>query len=297
MEYAHPEMLMTTDQVEAVLHDTEHYRIIEADENPLLYSAGHIPGAVQVDWLTNFWHPVRREFIEPEEFARLCSRLGITPETTVIFYGDQSNWWACHALWVFNYFGHSKCCIMDGGRSKWFNERKPVSWDVPTYPETNYPVPTIVSSIRAYRDDVLRHIERRGKLVDVRSRSEFDGVVTHNPDFPQESALRAGHIPGAINVPWNMAVRENGTFKTADELYRIYCNEGRLSPDDDVIVYCRIGERSSHTWFVLRYLLGFRSVRNYDGSWTEWGNLVGVPIERSSVSSTPAEPVMHTAES
>ncbi|MCX7930518.1 MAG: sulfurtransferase [Chlorobi bacterium] len=297
MEYAHPDVLLTTDQVEALLHDTENYRIVEANENPLLYAAGHIPGAVQVDWLTNFLHPVRRDLMSPEEFARLCSKLGIGPETTVIFYGDQSNWWACHALWIFSYFGHAKCCLMDGGRGKWFNERKPVSWDVPVYPETHYPVPTVVPNIRAYRDDVLRHIERGGKLVDVRSQLEYDGIVTHNPDFPAEAAMRAGHIPGAINVPWNTAVTEQGTFKSADELAQIYCREGKLHPEEEVIVYCRIGERSSHTWFALTYLLGFRSVRNYDGSWTEWGNMVGVPIERNTARATMPETPMHTEAS
>jgi thiosulfate/3-mercaptopyruvate sulfurtransferase len=283
MEYAHPNALISTDEILPLLETPERVRIIEADENPLLYSAGHIPGAVQVDWITNFQHPVKRDLIEPKDFARLCSRLGITPEMTVIFYGDQSNWWACHAFWVFTYFGHQHCRILDGGRTKWFAERKPISWDVPTYPETEYPVPEVNTKVRAFRDDVLKHIELNKPLVDVRSPAEYDGIVTHSPDYPTEAALRAGHIPGAMNVPWSMAVRENGTFKDADQLHQIYCVERKLSQQDDVITYCRIGERSSHTWFVLKYLLGFESVRNYDGSWTEWGNMVGMPIERSKL--------------
>lgn len=275
------DVLLSTEDVLSLLDDTDRYRIVEADENPLLYSAGHIPGAVQVDWMTNFLDPVIRDLITPSSFARLCSNLGITPETMVIFYGDQSNWWACHALWVFHYFGHTRCCIMDGGRAKWLNERKPISWDVPSYTPTEYPVPTVNKTIRAWRDDVLDHIRQGKKLVDVRSKAEYDGLMTHPADYPTEAAMRAGHIPGAVNIPWGTAVRSDGTFKPADELRQIYCTEGGLDPSDDIIVYCRIGERSSHTWFVLRFLLGFRTVRNYDGSWTEWGNSVGVPIERT----------------
>lgn len=281
MDYANPAVLVSTEQVQMFLSDTEHYRIIEADENPLLYSAGHIPNAVQVDWMTNFLHPVRRDLIEPEDFARLCSRIGITPETTVVFYGDQSNWWACHAYWVFTYFGHTKCCILNGGRAKWFNERRAVSWDVPTFPETRYPTPKVNHRVRALRDEVIAHVAKNGKLVDVRSKVEYDGIVTHSPDYPAEAALRAGHIPGAINIPWHSAVADDNTFKSADELHRIYCIERGLKQEEEIIVYCRIGERSSHSWFVLTYLLGFSSVRNYDGSWCEWGNMVGVPIERS----------------
>ncbi len=294
MDYVYPDVLVTTDEVIALLDETDRFRIVEADENPLLYSAGHIPGAVQVDWITNFLHPLRRDLISPEDFAQLCSRLGISPDTTVIFYGDQSNWWACHAFWVFTYFGHKHCRIMDGGRAKWFSERKPVAWNVPDYERTEYPVPTINAAIRAFRDDVMAHIKCGKPLVDVRSRAEYDGVITHSPDYPNEAAFRAGHIPGAVNVPWSMAVRENSTFKSADELHQLYCIEQKLSPDDDVIVYCRIGERSSHTWFVLSYLLGFKHVRNYDGSWTEWGNMVGVPIERSVGVTQSVSQAMHT---
>ncbi|MCS6999452.1 MAG: sulfurtransferase [Candidatus Kapabacteria bacterium] len=282
MKYAHPDRVVTTDFVQSIMHDTDNYRIIEADENPLLYAAGHIPNAAQIDWFAHLLHPVWRDLVAPEDFAKLCIQLGITPETTVIFYGDQSNWWACHAFWVFTYFGHKKCCIMDGGRAKWFNERRPIAWEVPQFSPTSYPVPKVNHSIRALRDDVLAHVARGGKLIDVRSKPEYDGFITHSPDYPKEAALRAGHIPGAINMPWSTAVNQHGTFKSADELYQLYCDKGGLNPEDEVIVYCRIGERSSHTWFVLTYLLGFRSVRNYDGSWTEWGNMIGVPIERST---------------
>jgi len=279
--YAYPDAIVSTDDVVEIIGDTEHYRIIEADENPLLYAAGHIPGAVQVDWITNFLHPVMRDLITPTDFARLCSALGITPDMTVIFYGDQSNWWACHALWVFNYFGHTHCRIMDGGRTKWFNEGKPISWEVPTYPQTDYPTPSFNGAIRAYRDDVIAHIKRGGKIIDVRSKAEYDGLITHPADYPTEAAIRAGHIPGAVNIPWSTAVSSDGTFKTAKELEKIYCADTGFNTNDDIIVYCRIGERSSHTWFVLTYLLGFKNVRNYDGSWTEWGNSVAVPIERT----------------
>jgi thiosulfate/3-mercaptopyruvate sulfurtransferase len=209
------------------------------------------------------------------------SEKGITPETTVVFYGDKNNWWATYALWVFRLFGHDNVKIMDGGRVKWEAEGREMTQEVPSFERTDYPVPERDDSkIRAFRQDVDRHLDARGPLVDVRSPGEYSGELLHMPDYPQEGALRGGHIPGAVNVPWARAVREDATFKSADELRDIYEGEASLNAGDDVIAYCRIGERSSHTWFVLTYLLGYDQVRNYDGSWTEWGNLVRAPIER-----------------
>ncbi len=278
--YAHPEVLVTTEWVAQHLDDP-NVRIVESNEDPLVYPSGHIPGAVEIDWVRDLNHPVIRDYINKEAFEELMSRLGITPETTVVFYGDKNNWWATYAFWVFQLFGHTNAKIMDGGRQKWIEEGRPLTREVPKYPRTEYKAKERNDAlIRAFRDDVLKHIEARKPLVDVRSPEEYRGERLHMPGYPNEGALRGGHIPGAVNIPWSRAVNEDGTFKSAEELRRIYLEEAGLKPDDDVIVYCRIGERSSHTWFVLKYLLGFDKVRNYDGSWTEWGNLVGVPIER-----------------
>ncbi len=279
--YAHPEVLVSTDWVASHLHDPT-VRIIESNEDPLLYTSGHIPGAVEVDWTTDLNDPVRRDYLTREGFEALMSRLGVTPETTLVFYGDKNNWWATYAFWVFQLFGHRKARIMDGGRLKWELEKRPLTREKPSYPPTNYRAPERDdATIRAFRDQVLAHVQARKPLVDVRSPAEYSGERLHMPDYPNEGALRGGHIPGAVNVPWSRAINpEDGTFKPADELRAIYEGEQGLRPNDDVIVYCRIGERSSHTWFVLTYLLGYERVRNYDGSWTEWGNLVNVPIER-----------------
>jgi len=280
--YVHPDVLVSTEWVAEHLNDP-NVRIIESNEDPLVYPSGHIPGAVEVDWVRDLNHPVIRDYITKEQFEALMSRLGITPETTVVFYGDKNNWWACYAFWVFQLFGHKNAKIMDGGRQKWLLEGRPLTKEVPQYPPTTYRITweTNPKAIRAFRDDVLEHIRAGKPLVDVRSPEEYRGERLHMPGYPNEGALRGGHIPGAVNIPWSRAVNpEDGTFKPADELRKIYLEEAGLKPDEDVIVYCRIGERSSHTWFVLTYLLGFEKVRNYDGSWTEWGNLVGVPIER-----------------
>ncbi len=279
--YAHPEVLVSTDWLARNLN-TPGIRIVESNEDVLLYSSGHIPGAVHVDWTADLNDPVRRDYIGKEAFETLLSRIGVTPETTVVFYGDKSNWWACYAFWIFQLFGHTNARIMDGGRLKWEKERRPLSREVPTYPHTSYRAQERNDApIRAFRNDVLAHQEARRPLVDVRSPEEFSGQRLHMPNYPNEGALRGGHIPGARNVPWSRAANpEDGTFKNAAELRKIYLEELGLRPGDDVIAYCRIGERSSHTWFVLTYLLGFERVRNYDGSWTEWGNLVGVPVER-----------------
>jgi thiosulfate/3-mercaptopyruvate sulfurtransferase len=279
--YANPDVLVSTQWVADHLNDPA-VRIVESDEDPLLYAAGHIPGAVQVDWARDLNDPLRRDYLDRERFEQLMSRLGIANDTTVVFYGDKNNWWATYAYWVFQLFGHTKAKIMDGGRLKWEREGRPMTREVPSYPPTQYrALERDDTRIRAFRDQVMKHIEARLPLVDVRSPQEYTGERLHMPEYPNEGALRGGHIPGAKNVPWARAVNpEDGTFKPAEELRKIYIEEQGLKPDDDVIVYCRIGERSSHTWFVLTHLLGFRRVRNYDGSWTEWGNLVGAPIER-----------------
>jgi thiosulfate/3-mercaptopyruvate sulfurtransferase len=279
--YVHPEVLVSTNWVAAHLDDPG-VRIVESNEDPLLYAAGHLPGAVEVDWARDLNHPLRRDYLEPEAFSALLGRLGITPETTVVFYGDKHNWWATYAYWVFQLFGHRKARVMDGGRLAWEREGRPLTREVPTHPATTYPaVRRDDRQIRAFRDEVFRHVDRQGRLVDVRSPQEYSGERMHMPEYPNEGALRGGHIPGAVNVPWARAIDpERGTFRNAEELLAIYRGEQGLDPEQETIVYCRIGERSSHTWFVLTYLLGFPNVRNYDGSWTEWGNLVGAPIEK-----------------
>ncbi len=279
--YSRPEVLVSTDWVAEHLHDPG-VRIVESNEDPLVYPSGHLPGAVEVDWTRDLNDQVRRDYLGREGFARLASRIGITAETTVVLYGDKNNWWASYAYWVFQLFGHTNAKLMDGGRLKWQNENRQLTREVPSVAATDFAAPARDdSAIRAFRDEVLAHVKAGGQLVDVRSPGEYSGDLLHMPDYPNEGALRGGHIPGARSVPWARAVNpEDGTFKTAGELRAIYEGEKGLSAADDVIVYCRIGERSSHTWFVLSRLLGYQAVRNYDGSWTEWGNLVGVPIEK-----------------
>jgi thiosulfate/3-mercaptopyruvate sulfurtransferase len=279
--YAVPEALVSTEWV--ALHlDDPNVRIVESNEDPLLYSSGHLPGAVEVDWTRDLNDPVTRDYLQKEGFDALASKLGLDQDTMVVFYGDKNNWWATYALWIFQLFGFNNAVVMDGGRIKWEKEGRPLTREVPNITPTAFDAPIRDDSkIRAFRDHVLTHVNSHGKLIDVRSLPEFTGERLHMPDYPNEGALRGGHIPGAKNVPWSKAVNpEDGTFKTADELRALYEGEANLSPNDDVVVYCRIGERSSHTWFVLSYLLGYPNVRNYDGSWTEWGNLVGAPIEK-----------------
>lgn len=281
--YVYSDVLVSTDWVAENLNNTGAVRLIESNEDVLLYATGHIPNAVHIDWVADLNDAVRRDYLDESQFAGLMSRNGIDNDTTVVFYGDKNNWWACYAFWVFKLFGHPNCRIMDGGRKKWIEEGRELTKAVPEFAATEYhPMSRADYKIRAFRDQVLVHIANGQPLVDVRSPQEFSGELLHMPGSPQEGALRGGHIKGAVSVPWSRAVAEDGTFKTADELRAIYEAEQGLSPDKSVVAYCRIGERSSHTWFVLTYLLGYPNVRNYDGSWTEWGNLVGVPIENPS---------------
>jgi thiosulfate/3-mercaptopyruvate sulfurtransferase len=279
--YAHPEVLVSTDWAAQHLNDP-NVRLVESNEDVLLYPSGHIPGAVQVDWTADLNDPVRRDYITRRGFEALMSKIGATRDTTVVFYGDKNNWWACYAFWVFQLFGHDKARIMDGGRVKWEKEGRPMTRDVPKIAPTTYQAPERDDApVRAFRDEVLRHLQAGGQLVDVRSPEEYAGTRLHMPDYPNEGALRGGHIPTAKSIPWAKAINpDNGTFKTADELKALYVETNKLNPDKATIAYCRIGERSSHTWFALKYLLGFSNIRNYDGSWTEWGNSVGLPIER-----------------
>jgi thiosulfate/3-mercaptopyruvate sulfurtransferase len=283
--YVHPEVLVSTDWVAENLSDTMNVRLVESNEDVLLYSTGHIRNAVHIDWVVDLNDSIRRDYLDEASFAALMARHGITNDMTVVFYGDKNNWWACYAFWVFKLFGHENCRVMDGGRKKWIDEGREMVRERPFFSETTYkPTARTDYKIRAFRDQVLNHVNAAQPLVDVRSPQEYSGELLHMPGSPQEGALRGGHIRGAVNVPWSRAVAEDGTFKPADHLRAIYEEEQGLNPDQNVIAYCRIGERSSHTWFVLTYLLGYPNVRNYDGSWTEWGNLVGVPIENPSKS-------------
>jgi len=278
--YVHPDVLVSTEWVANNLNNPQ-IRLVESNEDILLYGQGHIPGAVHIDWQGDLNDRLRRDYLDRKAFGELLSKHGIGNDTTVVFYGDKNNWWATYTFWVFQLFGHSNAKIMDGGRAKWLAESRPVTKDVPSYPATNYVAKERTDyKYRAFRDQVNQHSQAGQPLIDVRSAKEYSGELLHMEAYPNEGALRGGHIPGAKNVPWATAANPDGTFKSADELKAIYEGNAGLNADDNVITYCRIGERSSHTWFVLHYLLGYPSVRNYDGSWTEWGNLVGAPIEK-----------------
>ncbi|EOM75408.1 thiosulfate sulfurtransferase [Rhodococcus rhodnii LMG 5362] len=273
-EYAHPERLVSTEWLSAHL-GTPGLKVVESDEDVLLYDVGHIPGAVKIDWHVDLNDPVTRDYIDGEQFAALMDRKGIRRDDTVVVYGDKSNWWAAYALWVFTLFGHEDVRLLDGGRDAWIAENRDTAFDVPETTTSGYPVVTRDdAAIRAFKEDVLGHLGK-GPLVDVRSPQEYTGERTHMPDYPEEGALRGGHIPSAVSIPWAKAAAPDSRFKSRADLDEVY---GGLDADDDVVAYCRIGERSSHTWFVLTHLLGFPNVRNYDGSWTEWGNAVRVPI-------------------
>jgi thiosulfate/3-mercaptopyruvate sulfurtransferase len=278
-EYAHPEVLVSTDWVADHLHDPS-VRVVESDEDILLYDVGHIPGAIKVDWQNELQNQVIRDYVDKDAFGKLVGSKGIGNDHTIVFYGDRNNWWACYALWVFKMYGHQDCRIMNGGRQKWIDEGRELTTERPTHAATTYTASGPDLSIRAFREEVMSHARARKPLIDVRSPGEYSGELTHMADYPQEGALRGGHVPGAANIPWGQAVGPDGTFKSAGELRELYEGKAGLKSGDDVIAYCRIGERSSHTWFVLTYLLGYPKVRNYDGSWTEWGNMVGVPIEK-----------------
>jgi len=276
-DYAHPERLVSTDWIAEHLNEPG-LKIVESDEDVLLYDSGHIRGAVKVDWHTELNDTVTRDYVDGEGFAKLMSAKGISRQDTVVIYGDKSNWWAAYALWVFTLFGHPDVRLMNGGRNLWQAEGREITRDKPDITPSDYPVvQRSDEAIRAFKDDVLTHLGEN-PLIDVRSVPEYTGERTHMPDYPEEGALRGGHIPTAASVPWAKAAADDGRFKTRPELETVYQDEAGLTPGDDVIAYCRIGERSSHTWFVLTHLLGYEHVRNYDGSWTEWGNAVRVPI-------------------
>lgn len=279
-EYAHPEKLVSTAWLAEHL-DTPGLVVVESDEDVLLYETGHIPGAVKVDWHTELNDATVRDYVDGEGFAQLLSAKGISREDTVVIYGDKNNWWAAYALWVFTLFGHEDVRLLDGGRDKWIAEGRDLTTDKPARTATDYPViERDDATIRAFRDDIVPHFGN--PLIDVRSAEEYSGERTHMPAYPEEGALRGGHIPTAASVPWAKAAAEDATFRTRAELDALYLDGAGLKPGDDVVVYCRIGERSAHTWFALTHLLGFEGVRNYDGSWTEWGSLVRVPIATGS---------------
>ncbi len=283
-EYANPNVLVSTDWV-LEHHQDPDIRILDVSEDVLLYETGHIPGSQKIDWLMDLWDQTIREFIQPDELAKLFERLGISNDTTLILYGDKNNWWASYAFWFFSYNGHKNLKLMNGGRIKWTQENKPLNTEAVSYPKGTYKAGQRDPKLRAFKDEVLKHLDAvkagKGALVDVRSPAEFSGDKTHMPEYPQEGVLRGGHIPGAASIPWATTVNPDGTFKTVEELKALYEPKG-VTPDKDVIAYCRIAERSSHSWFVLTHLLGYKNVKNYDGSWTEWGNAVGVPIEKGA---------------
>ncbi len=279
--YAHPEVLVSTQWVADHLADPV-VRIVESDEDVLLYETGHIPGAVKIDWVADLNDPLIRDYVYRAQFERLLQQKGINKDMTIVFYGDKNNWWATYAFWVFRLFGVEDLRVMDGGRLRWAEEGRELVTAVPRHAEGNITVKDRDDTrIRTFREQVMDHVKSGKPLVDVRSPEEYRGERLHMPEYPNEGALRGGHIPGARSIPWGRAInQETHTFRPAHELRTIYQEENGLKRDDDVIVYCRIGERSSHTWFALTYLLGSEHVRNYDGSWTEWGNQVMAPIEK-----------------
>lgn len=265
---------------EWVAENKDSVRLIEVDVDTTQYETGHIPGAVAYNWQTQLQNQTLRDIATQEEFEQLLSEAGVTPETHVVLYGDNNNWFAAYAFWLFKLYGHENVSLLDGGRKKWLAEERETTTDVPNYASTDYKVSKVNSDLRADRDYVKARLEKSGfGLVDVRSVDEYTGKIIAPPNMP-ETAQRPGHIPGAANIPWGQAVAEDGTFKSKEELQKLYGNKGIGTDNEEIVAYCRIGERSSHTWFALKYILGLENVRNYDGSWTEWGNLVGAPIRK-----------------
>lgn len=276
--YAHPETVVSTTWVAE--HQTQpHIRLVEIDVDTTAYDQGHIPGAVALNWKTELQDQVTRDIVGQKDLERLLSKLGVTRDTTLVLYGDNNNWFGAYAFWLLKIYGHKDVRVMNGGRKKWLEEGREVTTDVPSYPATTYVADEADESIRIFRDEVRSQLHKAGYgLVDVRSPAEFSGEILAPPGL-SETAQRGGHIPGAQNIPWSQAVQEDGTFKPADQLRALYEGKG-ITADKNIVAYCRIGERSSHTWFVLKYLLGYPNVRNYDGSWTEWGSVIGAPIEK-----------------
>jgi thiosulfate/3-mercaptopyruvate sulfurtransferase len=272
------DVLVETQWVEDHLSD-DSIRIVEVDENPALYAEAHIPGAIGFDWKKDLQDQVKRDFLSPSDFGALFGSRGISNDHTIVLYGDRNNWFAAYTYWYLKYYGHDKALLMNGPREKWISEGRPTTADVPSYKPQQFSAKEGDQAIRAFRDEVFAALDERTRLVDVRSPQEFSGELIAMAGYEQEGAQRAGHIPGAVSVPWAQAVKEDGTFKSVDELQNLYTSKDVID-GEPIIAYCRIGERSAHTWFVLHELLGRDDVKNYDGSWTEWGNLVDVPIEK-----------------
>ena len=280
-DYAHPESLVTTDWVAQHGSDS-NVRLVEVDVDTSAYEQGHVAGAVTWNWQSQLQQNVVRDIVSRSEMESLLGGVGISPATTIILYGDNNNWFAAWAFWQLKYYGHADVRLMNGGRALWLAESRPITTDVPSYPAVQYSITTENADLRAMRDYVLQAVNSNSHaLVDVRSPDEFSGALNAPPNLPQEGSQRNGHIPGAANIPWGQAVSEDGTFKSADDLSELYGGRG-IDGSRETIAYCRIGERSSHTWFVLSQLLGYDNVRNYDGSWTEWGSIVGAPIQRDA---------------
>ncbi|HZE77701.1 MAG TPA: sulfurtransferase [Nitrososphaeraceae archaeon] len=282
MEYAHPETLVDTRWVEEHLKDTEKVRLAEVDYDPKAnYELGHVPNAVLFDWKKDINDPLYRNILSKKDCENLLQKVGINNDTTLVLYGDFNNWFAAFAFWVFKYYGYQDIRLMNGGRKKWLEEDRPISKDIPTYTRGNFKASDPDNNIRVFLNQVKEALNAKDtiKMVDVRSPKEFTGEILAPPEYPTEHAQRGGHIPSAANIPWGQAVNDDGTFKSAEDLEKIYQPKG-ITPDKEIISYCRIGERSSHTWFVLKYLLGYPNVKNYDGSWTEWGNIIDNPIEK-----------------